>query len=190
MGREGKKGPVRYPGYRCRKSHIISDHPTSSKGTVHHHHRYRRYRFHFAAFREVRRAPLLIVGGGNAHRRFDHRGLLQKLVHSYRGQPVTLRRLRAIIGRIRTRVQTLKRGRMSDVIVKRCIVSGLTGVSSITCVHFTDICHRFSSQGAFLSRLGGVRGGGTRRTTTRTSSVRPSSTPPRRTTPKGRSGRR
>lgn len=152
---------VGYPCYDCRRDGIVSSHSTSSNREVHEEERYLEYNGHFAARRIVRAIPVVIIGHSGSHRIFSHGGLANKVLHTYRGHPISVRRVRGVIGSVRTRLRSDLSHRVASGRVNRLTVSRLGGVSRISCIHFTSICHRFGSVGAFVSRLGGLlaRGG-------------------------------
>ncbi len=135
---------------------MVSSHPASRNREVHHEHRYLRYNGHFAACRVVRDLPVVMVGGSGSHRSFGHSGLVGNLLHTYRGHPMSVSALSGVVSRVRVVVRGSLSHRMDSRGVNRLMVRGLGRVSRITCIHFTSICHRFGSVGAFVARLGGL----------------------------------
>lgn len=132
---------------------MVSSEPASRNREVHHHHRYVGYNGHFAACRIVRDIPVLIMGGSGSHRIFSHGGLLNNVVHTYRGHRISVSALRHTISSVRTGLRGSLSHRISSVRVNRLTVRGLGSVSRITCIEFTSICERFGSVGTFVSRL-------------------------------------
>lgn len=128
----------------------MSDHLTSSKTTIQHHQRYTRYRQQFAA---VRITTLGIIGHSKIIRPFHQSGVIDKIHGTYRKHPIASSRLTILTRRIRSSLHSSNYTRIPTRRVKLAVLKPLQRLSRITCLHFTSICHSFSSLTSFRRRV-------------------------------------